>query len=84
MATSYKTIDNVIEEYVRPTLGILARFYDCVSIAYEITYYPTVRDGEHVYLDRSRCILKDVHDPESEFFDAGVFWDICEYYRKGN
>ena len=84
MATSFKTIDDVVEEYVRPTLSRWAKYYDLLSIAYEITYYPTVRDGDHVCLDRSQRILKDVHDPDSYFFDASVFWDVAEDNRKGN
>ena len=82
MTTSYKTINDVIEQYVRPTLGRTAKYYDLVSIAREITYYRTVRAGDTVYLDRSRRILKDVHDPESEFFDADMLWDVAEDYRK--
>ena len=70
MATSYKTIDDVAEEYVRPRLGGWAKYFDLVSIAYEITYYRTVHP------DRSERILKDVHDPDSEFFDADMFWDV--------
>ena len=84
MATSYKTIDDVVEEYVRPALGRQAKFYDLVSIAYKITYYRTVRDGEHVCLDRSQRVLKDVHDPESEFFTPDMFWYVAEDSRKGN
>ena len=84
MATSYKTIDDVVELYVRPTLGRWAKYYDLLSIAYEITYYPTVRDGDNVYLDRSRRILKSEHDPKSVFFDADMFWDVAEDNMKGN
>ena len=84
MATRFKTINDVVEEYVRPALGGWAEFYDIVSIAYEITFYLTVRDDDYVHFDRSQRILKDVHDPESKFFDADMFWDICEHYRKGN
>ena len=82
MATSYKTIKDVIEEYVRPTLGDWAKFYNIEDIAYEITYYGTIRDEDCVRLDRSCRILKDVHDPDSQFFDADIFWDVAELYRK--
>ena len=84
MATSYKTINDVVEEYVRPALGRQAKFFDLVSIAYEITFYPTIRTDDYVHLDRSQRVLKDVHDPESDFFDPDVFWDVAEHYRKEN
>ena len=76
MATSFETINDVVEQYVRPTLGKWAKYYDLLSIAYEITYYPTVRDGEYVCLDRSQRVLKDVYDPSSEFFDVGMLLDV--------
>ena len=82
MATSFKTINDVVEEYVRPELGRRAELYDIVSIAREITYYRIVRDGYYVHLDRSQRILKDGYDPESEHFDEDMFWFICEHYRK--
>ena len=90
MTTSYKTINDVIEQYVRPTLGDRAKFYNLEDIAYEITYYRTIRDMDYcghpecVRLDRSCRILKDVHDPDSYFFDANMFWDVAEDNRKGN
>ena len=84
MATSYKTIDDVVEAYVRPALGRQAKFYDLVSIAYKITYYRRVWDGEHVCLDRSQRVLKDAHDPKSECFHADMFWYVAEDSRKEN
>ena len=82
--TNYKTIKDVIEQYVRPTLGRWAKFYDLEAIAYEITYYRTIREPNYVSLDLSCRILKDVHNPYSEFFDADMFWDVAEDNRKGN
>ena len=84
MATSYNTINDVIELYVRPTLGRWAKFYNLEAIAYEITYNRTIRDKDCVRLERSCRILKNVHDPYSEFFDADMFWDVAEDNRKGN
>ena len=84
MTTSFKTIDDVVERYVRPTLGGWAKLYNLEDIAYEITYCPIVRDGDYVCLYRSQRILIDVHDPYSEFFDADMFWAVAEDSRKGN
>ena len=84
MATIYKTINDVVEEYVRPTLGDWAKFYNVKDIAYEISYYRTIRDTDCVRFDRSCRILEDVHDPDSVFFDADIFWDVAEDNRKGN
>ena len=83
MATSYKTINDVIEQYVRPALGDWAFLYNLEDIAYEITYYRTIRDTDCVRLDRSCLILKDVHDPYSVFFDPDMFWDIVADNTKG-
>ncbi len=82
MATSYKTINDVVGDYVLPTLGDWEKFYNVVDIAYEISYYPTIREADYVGFDRSCRILKDVHDPDSEFFDADMFWDVAEDNRK--
>ena len=84
MATSYNTINDVVDMYVRPTLGRWAKFYNLEAIAYEISYYPTISDTDCVRLDRSCRILKDVHDPDSEFFDAEMLWDVAEDNTKGN
>ena len=82
MATTYKNIKDVVEKYVRPTLGDWARFYNLEYIACDISYYRTIREPNYVHLDRSCCILKDVHDPYSEFFDPDLFWDVAEHNRK--
>ena len=84
MATSYNTINDIVDMYVRPTLGRWAKFYNLEAIAYEISYYPTISDTDCVRLDRSCRILKDVHDPDSEFFDAEMLWDVAEDNTKGN
>ena len=81
---TYKTIKDVIELYVRPTLGKLAKFYDLEAIAFDITYYRTIREPNYVGLDLSCRVLKGVHNPYSEFFDADMFWDVAEDSRKGN
>ena len=81
MTTIYNTIKDVVEKYVRPTLGDWAKFYNLEDIAYEITHYRTIRDEDCIRLDRSFLVLKDVHDPDSEFFDADMFWDVAECNR---
>ena len=81
MATSFKTIDDVVEQYVHPTLGDYADDYDVRGIAEAISYYD---DG---YCDGVRHADKAgfrISESIESNISPQVYWDIVASYARGN